>query len=267
MTEVAPQRHVGHQVARPVPFDRELDMHAPIAAIADKLAAGLPGHRADAHVLFEVPSAAGVPDVLRVSFDPAVVAQRTRLGLVPVVDVTMVRTLVAAGDKPAALADVAEGVRVTGAHLRRTVIPQLVELGWLKPLSGRGEQTVVTPRVAYRPLVRSVVTVEAKRRDWRGALSQVRQHRRCADRAYVAIDAATPGPLLGLADQLSRAGTGLVTVDAVTGRATLVMRPAAGFPRVDEHALIGERAWSLVREGRTIWETFPVFGRDLTLQP
>lgn len=266
MTEVAPrQPAAGAASARRVPFEREVDMHVPIASIADELAAGLPGFRADARVLFEVPAAAGVPDVMRVAFDPDVLEDRTCWSLAPVVDLTMLRVLVATGGGPVTLAEVAQRSQVTAAHLRRIVLPNLVELGWLEPLTGRGDGAAVTPRVRYRPLVRSVVTVEAKRQDWRGALTQVRRHRRCADRAYVAIDAATPGPLLGLADELSRAGTGLVTVDAAEGRATLVTRPAAGFPRVDERALVGERAWSLVREGRTTWDTFPVFGRNLTL--
>lgn len=266
MAEVAPRcRVIGTGTVRPVPFDRELDMHGPIADIAADLTAGLPGHRSgSAHVLFEVPAGAGIPDVLRVAFDPAQVQLRTELGLAPVIDLTAVRVLVAASKGPALLAAVARGAGVTGAHLRRTVIPQLVEAGWLEPLTGRGERALVTPRVRHRSLVRSVVTVEAKRRDWRAAITQARRHQACADRAYIAIDAATPGPLLGFADELSREGIGLVTVDATTRRASLVMRPAAGFPREDEHRLVGERAWSLVCAGRTMWDTFDVFGRDLT---
>lgn len=240
-------------------------MLAPVAAVAADLASGLPGHRSqNAHVLFEVPTAAGVPDVLRVAFDPAQLRRRAELGLAPVVDLTALRVLLATSNGPVALYMAARAARVTTAHLRRTVVPTLVEAGWLLPLKRRGDQMLVRPRLKYRPLTRSVVTVEAKRNDWRSAIAQARRHQGCADRAYIAIDAATPGPLLRLARDLSAAGIGLVTVSAETITAELVTRPAAWLPHTDEQQLIGERAWSLVLQGRTCWDTFDVFGRDLT---
>lgn len=265
MTEVGPGQRHARDRARREGFCRELDMQVPIADLSAHLAAGLPGHRSgSAHVLFEVPAAAGVPDVLRVAFDSTEVRRRTELGLMPVIDLTALRVLVATDRGPVALGSVAHVAGVTSAHLRRTVIPDLVDAGWLEPLRGRGDRTLVTPRALHRSVVRSVVTIEAKRRDWRGAITQARRHQACADRAYIAIDAATPGRLLELAEELSRAGIGLVTVDASTGRASLVIRPAARFPHDDEHRLVGERAWSLVLSGRSTWETFDVFGRDLT---
>jgi hypothetical protein len=266
MTEAAAVRPAHATTAeRQAPFTRESDMLAPVAALAADLASGLPGHRSqNAYVLFEVPTAAGVPDVLRVAFDATQLRRRAELGMAPVVDHTALRVLLATANGPAPLYVVARRARVTTAHLRRTVVPTLVEAGWLLSLRGRGDQTLVKPRLKYRPLTRSVVTVEAKRNDWRSAIAQARRHQGCADRAYIAIDAATPGPLLRLAQDLSAAGIGLVTVHAETRKAVLVTRPAAWFPHTDEHQLIGERAWSLVLEGRTCWDTFDVFGRDLT---
>ncbi len=248
-----------------MPFAREFDMLAPVAAVAADLASGLPGHRSEhAHVLFEVPTAAGVPDVLRVAFDPTQLRRRAELGLAPLLDLTALRVLLATTSRQAPIYVAARVARVTTAHLRRTVVPALVEAGWLLPLKGRGDQTLVKPRLKYRPLTRSVVTVEAKRNDWRSAIAQARRHQACADRAYIAIDAATAAPLLRLAQDLSAAGIGLVTVNAETNMAQLVTRPAAWFPHTDEHQLIGERAWSLVLQGRKCWDTFEVFGRDLT---
>jgi hypothetical protein len=252
-------------VERGTPFARELDMRPVVAGLAANLAAGLPGHRSlNAYVLFEVPAAGGVPDLIRVAFDPAVVRRRAQLGLVPVVDQTAMRVLTAVSSGPRPLAVVAMQAAISTAHLRRTVVPALVEAGWLAPLKARGDQADVCPTLRHRSLVRSVVTVEVKRRDWRGAIRQARRHTSCADRAYIAIDAATSGQLLRVAAPLSQAGIGVITVDSDSSTAFVVTRPAAGFPRPDEHRLIGERAWSLVLAGTDTWATFDVFGRDLT---
>lgn len=266
MADVAPVRQLLRPPTRgPLAFDRESEMYTPIADIADQLAKGLPGHRSVAsHVLFEVPAAAGIPDVLRVAFNPTEMRRRVKFGLAPVLDLTAVRSLTALSKGPMPLSHVARRAGVTSGHLRRMVVPRLVEDGWLKPFFGRGDHTLLSPRVTHRALLRSVVTVEAKRRDWRGAISQARRHQACADRAYIAIDAATPGRLLHLAADLALDGIGLMTVDAYTGRALEIARPAARAPRDDEHRLIGERAWSLVNSGRSTWDTFAVFGRDLT---
>lgn len=240
-------------------------MHAPIANVVGRLATGLPGQRsASTHILFEVPTAAGIPDVLRVALNSTELRRRTQFGLAPVLDLTALRSLAAVRGGPATLDEVARRAGVTSKHLRRAVVPRLVADGWLSRPTGRGEEATLTPRHPYRSLVRSVVTVEAKRRDWRGAISQARRHKACADRVYVAIDAATPGRLLELAGELAREGIGLITVDARTGRAMEVTRPAPGRPRADEHCLVGERAWMLVGSGRSTWETFDVFGQDLT---
>jgi len=250
---------------RRTPFARELDMHPIVATLAANLATGLPGHRSlNAYVLFEVPAAGGVPDLIRVAFDPAVVRRRVELGLTPVVDHTAMRVLTAVSAGPRPLGVVAMQAAISTAHLRRTVVPALVDAGWLAPLNARGDQTDVCPTFRHRSVVRSVVTVEVKRRDWRGAIRQARRHTSCADRAYIAIDAATPGQLLQVAAPLSQAGIGVITVDADSSTASVVTCPAAGFPRPDEYRLIGERAWSLVLAGTDTWATFEVFGRDLT---
>lgn len=265
MSAVDPAAPLARRKARPVAFEREADMVAPIAAVAHRLAAGLPGAgSAASHVLFEVPAVAGIPDVLRVAFNPAELRRRTGLGLAPVLDLVALRLLISVERGPLALNDAARGAGVTSGHLRRTVIPGLVNDGWLEPLAGRGDQTVVTSRFQHRSLVRSLITVEAKRRDWRSAISQARRHQACADRVYIAIDAATPGRLPELADDLARGGVGLIVVDASVTRAREVTRPAPGSPREDERRLVGERAWSLVLEGRSTWDTFRVFGQDLT---
>ena len=246
-------------------FGREADMHEHIARVADALVVGLSEHRAtELHVLFEVPAAAGIPDVLCVAFHRDEISRRTGLGLAPVLDVTAVRLLSAVADGPRDMAHLARAAQVTADHLRRSVIPKLQAAGWLETLTGRGDRAIVSARVPYASVGAAVVTVEAKRRDWKGALAQARQHLRCADRAFVGIDAATPGPLLGLAGELARSGIGLLTVDARTADTRVVALPSPRQPRVDEHAVVAERAWSLVLEGRTTWETFRVFGRDLT---
>lgn len=152
LTDVASgSARVSPRTARVVRFERELDMHAPIAKIARQLSLGLPGERSSpAHVLFEVPAAAGIPDVIRVTFNRGRLHNRVEHAMGPVIDLTELRTLVATSRGPATLAQASVTVGVTPQHLRRTIVPKLVESGWLEPLIGRGDRATITPRMFYQ---------------------------------------------------------------------------------------------------------------------
>ena len=89
--------------------------------------------------------------------------------------------------------------------------------GWKKPQyklevnTGSNWVDVVYFRARYRKLD-SVVAVEVKVRDWRGALRQAYRNKLFADQAYVALPAKNSGPALSNIVQFRRANVGLIAV-------------------------------------------------------
>jgi hypothetical protein len=220
--------------------------------------------RVPVHVLTEVPSASGVPDVVAVRFDERVTSERLAAGLGPIGDLTQVRALVAASDGGRTVAQLADAAQVTRAYLRGSVLPALVDAGWLEPTAGRGSAGVVAPRHPMRPVATDLVTIEAKKAAWQRAVNQAMRHAPSADACYIALDAARATPAIAQRAAIRRLGVGLLTVDPVTCRVTVVARPRRRPHDPAMRMLLAERAWQLVLAGRTTGPTFPVFGRDLT---
>lgn len=246
-------------------------MLAPLADAAAALCAGLPG---DQEVFFEVPLAAGVPDMVVVAFDEAVVRHRQVVGLGPVVDVRAVRVLAALAAGATGVGDVAAAAGVSSGHLRRGVLPGLVAAGWVQPLAGRS----VLLRHVFEPVVSWAVSVEAKRSAWAQAVAQAQRHLPAADRVFVALDVAYAGRAVANAEHLAGTGVGVVTVAADppvgSGAVDVVTYPKVNRPQLPRahrgtspaaKALLGERVWELRLAGRSDGPTYPVFGRDLAL--
>lgn len=247
-------------------------MLAPLEAAASSLTAGLPGR---GEVFFEVPLAAGVPDMVVAAFDAAVVTGRHAAGLGPVVDVAGVRTLVAltAGVTDVPALAVSAGLSV--GYLQRTVLPVLADAGWVA--TSRGAPVCVLHR--FEPVVVWAVTVEAKRSAWAQAAAQAQRHVAAADRAFIAMDAAHARRAVDHAGHLAGAGVGVVTVradpDGALGTGVdVVAYPKPGRPRLPRahrapnvvaKTLLGERVWDLALDGRRHGPTHLVFGRDLSI--
>lgn len=244
-------------------------MMAPLAAAAPVLCAGLTGAP---EVFFEVPLAAGVPDMVVVAFDAAVIEARKAAGLGPVLDVSATRVLAALADGSSHADHIAATAGMSAAHLRRAVLPPLLEAGWVDgPHAGR-----VHPLHEFAPLVSWSIAVEAKRSAWAQAVSQAHRMLPAADRVFVALDAAKAERAVRNAKHLASVGVGLATVDAdpAPGGAAVrvVSSPKPGRPglprrhrgtRLAAKALLGERVWALHLAGRRTGPTHPVFGRDL----
>ena len=253
-------------------------MMAPLEAAAGTLCAGLPG---EPEVFFEVPLAAGVPDMVAVAFDAAVLKRRLEAGLAPVVNVSAVRTLTALSAGAVEVAAISDVAGLSTGYLRRSVLPGLAAAGWVQWRAG----TVVRLLHDFVPVVSWAVTVEAKRAGWAQAVSQAQRHVVAADRAFVALDAARAGAAVAHAAHLARAGVGLVTVravhdaDGVEGVQHGSMVEVASFPMVGRprlprarrspnvcaKALLGERVWELALGGCRSGPTHLVFGRDLSI--
>ncbi|GAA2735235.1 hypothetical protein GCM10009867_17080 [Pedococcus aerophilus] len=251
-------------------FAREAHMLAPLAEAAAALCSGLSG---DPQVFFEVPLAAGVPDMVVVTFDAAVMEARQVAGLGPVTDVSAVRTLVGLGAGATGVDDLAVAAGLSAGHLRRTVLPSLSDAGWVERVGGK-DVVLLHP---VRPVVSWAVAVEAKRSAWAQAVSQAHRMLPAADRVFVALDAARAGRAVGNAKHLASLGVGLATVEAEPAfgacQVAVVSSPMAGrpglprghrAPKLAAKVLLGERVWELELAGRRHGPTQLVFGRDLS---
>ncbi|MGB5953559.1 MAG: hypothetical protein WBG57_13715 [Ornithinimicrobium sp.] len=246
-------------------------MLVPLAGAAADMCAGLLG---EPQVFFEVPLAAGVPDMVVVAFDNEVARRRLAAGLSPVVDAVAVRALVALGADVQDVRDLATRAGVSPGHLSRRVLPGLVSTGWVE----LGAGGVVNVRHAYEPVVSWAVSVEAKRREWAKAVGQAHRHLPSADRVFVALDSAYAGRAVENATYLAGTGVGVVTVNASpvapSAAVDVVTLPKPNRPRLPRghrgtnpaaKALLGERAWDLELAGRRTGPTYPVYGRNLAL--
>lgn len=213
----------------------------------------------------EVPTAAGVPDVVFVSWDEDVVADRQRHRLGPVLEMTKVRALAHLNRGPAALRDLGVAAGISRAHVQRSIVPQLVDAGWVH----LNEDGLVefSDGVTYLAPVRSLVTVETKLRDWRRALHQAYGHAQGADSSFIALDASRAAAGLRYAEEFAALGVGFATVDAATGTVDIVSKPTAARPRrrPAEFLLAAERVWNLRLQGRDTGDVGHVFGRDLAV--
>lgn len=243
-----------------VRYAAEADMLPPLVEAVDALVSGLP-NSSDCAVLFEVPAFESIPDLVAVQLDHEVVERRRTAGVAPVPDLTCVRALTGLSSGIEGLDALAQRSGVTRAHLRRSVIPALSAAGWLS------DPADLRLRAPFEPVLNWVVTVEAKRSKWREAYAQARRQKRVADRAFVALDAASANPARLWSVEFATQGIGLVTVDARTSSATVERRPRRG-PRVDDDArhLLSERIVEMTSAGVSVGKTFPVFGQLLSMR-
>lgn len=246
--------------AAAVRYDLEADMLPPLVDAVDALVAGLP-NGFDRVVLFEVPAFESIPDLVVAQLNHDAVERRRVADVAPVPDLTSVRALIGLTTGVVDLDVLARLSGVSRAHLRRKVIPTLVDAGWVS------DPTELMLRVPFEPVLNWVVTVEAKRSKWREAYAQARRHQRVADRAFVALDAASANPARSWSVEFAGQGIGLVTVDAQTHIATVERRPRRG-PKADMDArhLLGERIVEMTHAGTTVGKTFPVFGQVLPMR-
>jgi hypothetical protein len=244
----------------PVRYDLEADMLPPLAEAVDALVVGLP-NGFDRVVLFEVPAFESIPDMVIAQLDHGVLERRREAAVASVPDLTCVRALIGLTAGVVGLDALARRSGVSRAHLRRSVLPKLVEAGWVSDLGAP------QLRIEFEPVLNWVVTLEAKRSKWREAYTQARRHQRVADRAFVALDAACANPARSWSAEFAAQGLGLVTVDAQTHTATVERRPRRG-PKlnVDARHLLGERVVEMTHDGATVGKTFPVFGKVLPMR-
>jgi hypothetical protein len=242
-----------------VPVERrfavEADMLGLIAAAAPELAG--PG----AVAVFEVQSAAGVPDVIATVLDQDVIAARAESGFVT--DAASLAALLALSDALARrraldARQAAAAAGVTASYVRSRVLPGLAARG-LAVMTSPGRWTAAGP---YRSPASTLVTIEAKLRDWRRGLGQAARHAAGADAAWLVLDGACTRPAAVRADWFRATGVGLAGLGQ-DGTLQQLLRPSGAVMLRARRELLAERLAELHRFGAVSGPVGRVFGRDL----
>jgi hypothetical protein len=211
--------------------------------------------------LFEIPSSTGVPDVVLVRFSPAGLRERTDRSFL--LDLTDVRTMLTATSVPRTqgmpVANLADRVGISARHLRSVILPRLADGGHM---TRAGDEWRPTHR--YPSLATSVVTVEAKLRDWRRGLMQASRHRLAADAAWLAIDSTRSAPALAAKHWFLNYGVGLALV-STDGTVAPVVPPNPKQARSADRELLVERSASIHVSGARSGSVSHVFGRFLSV--
>ena len=237
-------------------FTVEADMLGLIAAAVPEFAG--PG----AVAVFEVQSAAGVPDVVATVFDQDVIKARTDTGFVT--DAASLAALLALSDalgrrRALDARQIAAAAGVTASYVRSRVLPGLAARG-LAVMAAPGRWTAVSH---YRSPASTLVTIEAKLRDWRRGLGQAARHAAGADAAWLVLDGACTRSAVGRADWFRAMGVGLAGLDP-DGTLRLLLQPSgAGILRA-RRELLAERLAELHCSGAVSGPVGLVFGRELT---
>lgn len=233
-------------------------MLGPIAAAVQDFAG--PG----AVAVFEVQSAAGVPDVVATVFDQEVLDERCGSGFVK--DASGVAALLALSDARESwqsldTQQVASAAGVTPSYARARVLPGLAARG-LVMMTAPGRWTAAQ---RYRSPARRLVTVEAKLSDWRRGLGQAARHAAGADAAWLVMDAARTRPAVSKADWFRAAGVGLAGLGR-DGTLETLLEPDSGevLHLRARREVLAERLAELHCSGLTSGPVGKVFGRVLT---
>jgi hypothetical protein len=239
-------------------FAAEADMLGLIAAAVQDFAG--PG----AVAVFEVQSAAGVPDVVATVFDQDVLDERVGSGFVT--DASGVSALLALSDAREAwqsvdAREVAAATGLTPSYIRARVLPGLAARG-LAVMTAPGRWTAANQ---YRSPARRLVTVEAKLSDWRRGLGQAARHAAGADEAWLVLDAVRTRPAVSRAEWFRAAGVGLAGLDRDGTLETLLEPDGAGILHLRaRRELLAERLAELHCLGAASGRVGKVFGRMLT---
>lgn len=237
-------------------FEAEVDMLSPLGAAAESFAG--PG----AVAIYEVPAAAGIPDVVAVTFDSDVLRSRDATGFLtnPALLGAFLTLSDWLGTDTALTSErVAASIGVTSRYAGSRVLPLLAERG-LASTPAYGQWMAIRP---YVSVARRLVTIEAKLRDWKRGLGQAARHAAGADEAWLAIDEAHVRAAAASAHWFHGTGVGLASVSE--SRVPKV-HVAPGSPQIlrMRRELLAERAAELYSAGSASGPIGKVFGRELT---
>lgn len=241
-------------------FRYEADMLAPLAVGAKQL---IGRH---SNIVFEVPAAAGIPDLVVASLDyPALLERVDRVDgdfltnpteLAVVLHLSGLLGRHAGG---ATSAQLANAVGITRRHLSSTMLPNLLER---RHVRSDGELWYVD--APYRSLVTRLLTIEAKLHDWKKGLAQAARQVPGSDEAWLILDHARHDAAARRLDLFELYQVALATVD-YDGELRVLQRPTGttARPLSARRELLAERVASLIARGSVSGPVPAVFGTVL----
>jgi hypothetical protein len=235
-------------------FRLEADMLAPLSVAAKQL---IGRH---AYIVYEVPAAVGVPDVVVASVD--VVALLERAGKDFLINPTELAVVLYLSNRfvlheaGVTSGQIADAVGVTRRHLHSSVLPSLRERHHV-----RSDGTYWYPDVPYRPLATRLITIEAKLHDWKKGLAQAARQVPGSDESWLVLDYARREPAVRRLDLFELYSVGLATIDPAGE--LLILQPPPNSPlhvRSLRRELLAERVASFIAGGTTSGPVPSVFG-------
>lgn len=238
-----------------------------LPAVAHRLAKR---RRGSVICVYEVAALRGVPDAVVVDFATEF-AQRP--AVTDAIDLAVWLALTRATkpamtNDPTTTAQVASWVGYTTGYVGSVSLARLRELEFVD--SPRRGSWVL--RQAYAHRVRTMSTIELKRKDWRQGLRQAALHGRGADHAWLVVDGAAMSEdsqnWTSAASASRMRGVGLARLLGAGQLRTPVAPAPRQARRTDAaeltRAVLAERCWAIVSTGATSGPVFPVFGRTVS---
>jgi hypothetical protein len=203
---------------------------------------------------------AGVPDLVLVEPDADAIAARVGAGLLTQpVEVAVMLALSSAPERDPACLSVAElagQVGVSVRHLGSRVLPGLAARGHVSSVEGGWMSAY-----RFRSVATTLVTVEAKLRDWRRGFAQATRHAAGADAAWLAVDATAKELALRGRGWFEGGGIGLAAVSR-DGDVEVVLPSKRSRHYPVRRELLAERAVDVLISGRASAGVPHVFGRE-----
>ena len=235
-------------------FRLEADMLAPLAVAAKQL---IGRHT---HVLYEVPAAVGIPDIVVASVDYVALLERagkdfltnpTELAVVLYLSRNLQQ-----GKAGATSVQIADAVGITRRHLHANVLPSLRERSHVQ--SDGADWYADVP---YRPLVTRLLTIEAKLHDWKKGLAQAARQVPGSDESWLVLDDARHEAAIRQLHLFAMYRVGLATLD-LAGELFVQQPPAVSASRFLSlrRELLAERVASFIAGGTTSGPVPSVFG-------
>jgi hypothetical protein len=187
-----------------LPFQNERQMHASLIAVAQSMAS-----TADETWVFamELPAATRIPDLVAARIHPRSVELRLELGLTRPIALSGLKAITMLSRRTWKTPDeIAAVLGVTASYLRRT-LHFLLESGYVESKDG-----AFRLHSGYLPVVSKCISFEAKRSDWRNALTQARAHLAFANSSYVVFDSAFEARFRRARPYFQTAQVGLVSL-------------------------------------------------------